>query len=74
MKKEDSLFVIPENLLDKLYELTGAADKYKGILLIHCDEEGRPIIFNSCESQIIEAGLMKSMRSYLESCDNIQTK
>jgi hypothetical protein len=71
---EEAVFVIPENFLDKLYEFTGSADKYKGLILVHCDEKGRPIIFNNCESQIIESGLMKAMSSYLKRYDNIQTK
>jgi hypothetical protein len=74
MKKEEPLFVIPESFLDKLYEFTGSADKYKGLILIHCDEKGMPIIFKNCESQIIETGLVSSMKSYLDRYDNIQIK
>ena len=74
MSDKEPLFVIPESFLDKLYELTGSADKYKGLILVHCDEKGRPIIFNNCESQIVEYGLMKALSSYLRRVDNYQEK
>lgn len=67
MNADDNMeFAIPENFLDKLYELTGSADKYKGFLLVYSNEKGNPIIFNKCESHLIEMGLIKTIESYLE--------
>ena len=59
-------FSIPENFLDKLYELTGSADKYKGFVLVYSNEKGSPIIFNKSESHLVEMGLIKTLESYLQ--------
>lgn len=67
MNMEDNTeFAIPENFLDKLYELTGSANKYKGFILVYSNEKGTPIIFNKCEAPLIEMGLTKTLESYLE--------
>jgi len=67
MNVDDNMeFAIPQNFLDKLYELTGSADKYKGFLLVYSNEKGNPIIFNKCKSHLIEMGLIKTIESYLE--------
>jgi hypothetical protein len=59
-------FELPENILRQLYELTGAAECYKGFIIAYCDENGTPVIYTSCESQITESGLIKSIETYLE--------
>ena len=44
-KEEEALeFSIPENFIEQLYELSGSADKYKGIILALCSERGEPTI------------------------------
>jgi len=59
-------FQLPEAILNQLYELTGGADCYKGFFIAYCDEEGSPIIYTSCDSQITESGLLKSMENFLK--------
>ena len=70
MSNDDIEFSIPENFLDKLYELTGSADKYKGFILVYSNEKGYPIIFNKCESHLIEMGLIKTLESYLQKLED----
>jgi len=69
---ENTEFAIPDNFLDKLYELTGSADKYKGFLLVYSNEKGFPIIFNKCESHLVEMGLVKTLETYLEKAEDKQ--
>tara|TARA_B110000285_G_C14796245_1_gene455335 strand:+ start:96 stop:314 length:219 start_codon:yes stop_codon:yes gene_type:complete len=71
MSNEDNIeFAIPDNFLDKLYELTGSVEKYKGFLLVYSNEKGNPIIFNKCESHLVEMGLIKTLETYLEKTED----
>ena len=58
-------FKLPKKILSQLYELTGGAEAYKGFIIAYCDENGTPIIYTSCDSQITESGLIKSMEDYI---------
>jgi hypothetical protein len=58
-------FILPEKLLNQLYELTGGPEAYKGFIIVYCDENGTPIVYTSCDSQITESGLIKSIENYL---------
>ncbi len=58
-------FKLPEKILNELFELTGSKDAYKGFIIAYCDEKGTPIVYTSCESQITESGLIKSIESYI---------
>tara|TARA_R110000803_G_scaffold180788_1_gene243204 strand:- start:7 stop:225 length:219 start_codon:yes stop_codon:yes gene_type:complete len=71
MSNNDNIeFAIPDNFLDKLYELTGSVEKYKGFVLIYSNEKGNPIIFNKCESHLVEMGLIKTLETYLEKTED----
>jgi len=59
-------FEVPQKLLTQLYELTGGKDCYKGFIIAYADEKGTPIVYTSCESQILENGLIKSLEDYLD--------
>lgn len=58
-------FVMPQNILDKIFNLSGAADQNKGFILAFVDQEGKPIIYTKAQNQIIEMGLRKSLEKYL---------
>ena len=58
-------FKLPEKILNELFELTVSKDAYKGFIIAYCDEKGTPIVYTSCESQITESGLIKSIESYI---------
>jgi hypothetical protein len=58
-------FDLPQKILNELYELTGGKDCYKGFIFAYSDENGTPIVYTSCESQILENGLIKSLEDYL---------
>ena len=43
----DTEFSIPSEMVDKLYELSGGVDKYKGVILAASSDAGRPLIYQS---------------------------
>ena len=65
-------FKLPEKMLQDLYELTGGPNCYKGFVIAYCDENGTPVIYTNCESQITESGLLKSIEDYLQSTPQSQ--
>ena len=54
-------FTLPEKILNQLYELTGGPEAYKGFIIAYSDENGTPIIYTNCDSQITESGLIRSI-------------
>jgi len=64
---------MPQNLIDQLYELSGNADKYKGVVLGYISEDGVPLIYAKYDSQIIEFGMRKALEKYLDNSDAFET-
>ena len=62
---EQPEFTIPESLVNKLYELSGDSDKYKGLIIACVSEKGCPMIYSRFESIITELGLKKALNDYL---------
>ena len=62
-------FNIPQNYLEQLYEFSGGADKYKGMIIALCSENGAPLVYSKYESPIIELGLRKAVEDFLR--DNV---
>ena len=62
-------FNIPENFLDQLYEFSGGADKYKGMIIALSSENGSPLVYSKYESPIVELGLRKAIEDFLT--DNV---
>tara|TARA_E500000178_G_C16926573_1_gene709691 strand:+ start:448 stop:690 length:243 start_codon:yes stop_codon:yes gene_type:complete len=58
-------FKLPNKFLTQLYELTGGKGCYKGFIMAYADENGVPVVYTSCESKILENGLIKSLEDYL---------
>jgi hypothetical protein len=62
-------FHMPPNLIDQLYELSGNADKYKGVIVAYVSEDGIPLIYAKYDSQVVEFGMRKAMEKYLENVE-----
>ena len=58
-------FHIPENLLQKLFLMTGNADNNKGFILAYVAQNGKPMVFSKSETQIVEMGLRKALEEFL---------
>lgn len=59
-------FILPENLLDQIYEFSGTGDSAKGFLLAFVGQNGSPTIYTKTDTQIVEMGLRKAVEQYLE--------
>jgi len=67
---EQPEFSIPDSLVNKLYELSGDSDKYKGLIIACVTEKGCPMIYSRFDSVITELGLKKAMSDYLLRTDS----
>ena len=65
MNEENIEFSIPDNFIEKLYEFSGGADRYKGIILAVCTENGYPTIYSKYDSSIVELGLKKAISDFV---------
>ncbi len=67
----DSLpqFKIPNNIINQLFELTGGAEKFKGLIFACATEDGNPLIYTKYDSQMTELALRKSVECYLQNLD-----
>ena len=62
-------FVIPENLLEKLYDFSGEADGSKGFVLAYASQSGNPIVYTKTTSRLMEMGLRKALEQYLSQAE-----
>ena len=45
MNEQDNLFSIPEGLVEKIYEISGDSERYKGLIMVVANESGEPVIY-----------------------------
>ena len=69
---DETDFRLPTEWVDKIYELSGGAEKYKGILMALSSEQGDPLIYFKYDSGMTEAALTKTMTDYLRNLDNVR--
>jgi hypothetical protein len=74
MSEDEEIFSIPSGFLEKIYEISGDSDKYKGIIIVAANELGDPIIYSKFDSSITELGLMKALSQYLDKAEKQNTK
>tara|TARA_R110000824_G_scaffold65538_1_gene170596 strand:+ start:8649 stop:8912 length:264 start_codon:yes stop_codon:yes gene_type:complete len=58
-------FHIPENLMRKLYSMTGDSENNRGFILAYVSQNGKPMVFCKSDTQIIEMGLRKALEEFL---------
>jgi len=64
-------FELPKKLIHDLYEATGGGDRYKGFILVMCNEKGDPMVCYDSEASVIHMGLIRGLEKYLvESLEN----
>lgn len=71
--KEIPQFEMPSNFIEQIYELSGNADKYKGVLLAYVSEDGTPVIYCKYDSQVVEFGMRKALEKYLQNSDDAES-
>tara|TARA_R110002110_G_scaffold29521_6_gene105283 strand:+ start:43 stop:288 length:246 start_codon:yes stop_codon:yes gene_type:complete len=69
---DETDFRLPTEWVDKIYELSGGAEKYKGVLMALSSEQGDPLIYFKYDSGMTEAALTKTMTDYLRNLDNVR--
>jgi len=67
---EDKEFCIPTEKVDKLYELSGGADKYKGVILAASSENGKPLIYCKFDCGMTEFALTKALENHFQHASN----
>lgn len=63
--KEQKEFLFPIEMVDQIYELSGGADSYKGLILCVCTQSGTPQIFTRFDSVVTSLGMKKALFEYL---------
>ena len=58
-EKQDSEFSIPRQTIDSIYELSGDAERNKGLILTVISENGTPMIYSRFDSIVTELALKK---------------
>jgi|TARA_R110002020_G_scaffold41989_5_gene123401 hypothetical protein len=66
----DQEFSIPSEMVDKLYELSGGVDKYKGIIMAVSTDAGRPLIYQRFDCGMTELALSKALEDFLSREDS----
>jgi hypothetical protein len=67
---DDKEFCIPTEMVDKLYELSGGADKYKGVIMAVSSENGKPLIYCKFDCGMTEFALTKALENHLQHASN----
>lgn len=63
-------FVFPTELIEQIYELSGGAETYKGVVVCVCSSKGTPQIYTRFESVVTSLGMKKALEQWLCNEDN----
>lgn len=58
-------FLFPPEMVEQIYELSGGAENYKGLILCICTQKGVPQIFTRFDSVVTCLGLKRALEEYL---------
>jgi|TARA_R100000008_G_C3539967_1_gene144215 hypothetical protein len=61
----ESEFSIPTEMVDKLYELSGGVDKYKGVIMAVSSENGKPLVYCKFDCGMTEFALTKALENHI---------
>ena len=67
---EDQEFSIPTEMVDKIYELSGGADKYKGVIMAVSSENGKPLVYCKFDCGMTEFALTKALENHFGNMTN----
>jgi len=62
---ENKEFKFPVEMVAQIYEMSGGADSYKGVVLCICSENGTPQIYTRFDSVLTSLGLKKAIEEWL---------
>jgi hypothetical protein len=58
-------FKIPQKLVDDIYEVSGGPERFKGFVLVTCDEMGNPVVTNASDGLVTKLGLERGIEKFL---------
>jgi len=64
-KEEPKDFLFPTELVEQVYEISGGADSYKGVILCVCSPKGTPQIYTRFDSIITSLGMKAALDQWL---------
>tara|TARA_Y100001938_G_scaffold114105_1_gene156744 strand:- start:282 stop:518 length:237 start_codon:yes stop_codon:yes gene_type:complete len=71
---DEEEFCIPSELVEKIYDLSGGVDKYKGVIMAVSSENGKPLIYCKFDCGMTEFALMKALENHLSSAPQEMTQ
>ena len=71
-EEEENEFCIPSEMVDKLYELSGGLDRYKGVIMAVSSENGKPLVYSKFDCGMTEMALLRTLEDYLKSTEQIR--
>jgi hypothetical protein len=69
-KQEPNDFIFPTELVEQVYEISGAADSYKGVILCVCSSKGTPQVYTRFDSTITALGMKAAVWQWLAEEEN----
>jgi hypothetical protein len=64
-KEEPKDFIFPTELVEQVYEISGSADSYKGVILCVCSPKGTPQIYTRFDSIVTSLGMKTALGQWL---------
>jgi len=64
-KEEPKDFLFPTELVEQVYEISGGADSYKGVILCVCSPKGTPQIYTRFDSIVTSLGMKTALDQWL---------
>lgn len=64
-KQEPKDFLFPTKLVEQIYEISGGADSYKGVILCVCSQKGEPQVYTRFDSMITALGMKTALGQWL---------
>ena len=69
-KQEPKDFLFPTKLVEQIYEISGGADSYKGVILCVCSPKGEPQVYTRFDSMITALGMKTALGQWLSDQEN----
>lgn len=64
-KEEPKDFLFPTELVQQVYEISGGAESYKGVILCVCSQQGTPQIYTRFDSVVTSLGMKAAVSDWL---------
>ncbi len=64
-KEEPKDFIFPTELVEQVYEISGGADAYKGVIMCVCSPKGTPQIYTRFDSVVTALGMKMAIEQWL---------